>query len=459
MTYKSAALLIVILVMGIVWSPALAQDTPTPSPLENEQSAMRPPDILATAQAMVEYAERVQQSTLDRIGSFMTFLEAAGVIVTILGVLIGGLAAYRSINISSRLSEIEEAKTDIFETRGEYNSVLAELRTTISQAEITQTQANIRQQTLENLLSEALELQTNLENKLRDQNNQLGRALSLAQLGARQTQLGNKTGALNIFREAAEIVKNNPMIHYFMGDLYLRLGDYHEGSKNLKITIEQEPNFLPAKLALAYALRLEGDRDKHLRAERYKQAEELFMEVYASDKDRDLLDVTGESAYGALAGLYKRMGQYDKAREFYEHCETITPYSSYPIVNLGLLYYSHGEHLTIPEKFAGQDTRSIALHYFETTRKRAIYAITISSADHWRFFDLIVSETVLMDTDDKITLEHVQDHIDQAFARTPIQEDRDKILDSLDAIRQAPNPPKHIDDVIQAIKSRLGKAR
>ncbi|MCU0466083.1 MAG: hypothetical protein MUF38_16130 [Anaerolineae bacterium] len=160
-----------------------------------------------------------------------------------------------------------------------------------------------------------------------------------------------------------------------------------------------------------------------------------------------MLDISGESAFGALAGLFKRQGNYKGAAKYYEHCLSISPRSSYAANNLGLLYYRWGERIGLKPEEALEKARE----YFQQSKANALYAVKLSSADYWRFFDLITAGTVLNEPFDDI-----EGHITQVFNRKPLKTDVDKLLGGLEELEKAPNPPKYIDRVITEVKQRAG---
>lgn len=347
-------LMVVFLLTGVL-STAAQDATPQPP-------ATPTPDVIATAQALVERAEAVQDQTLNSINSFMASIQ---VLSGILGIVFA-VIAYINFRQTSELSQ-----------------------------------------------------------RIKEEINPFVRSLSLTQFGLRQVDMGNYVVASEIFREANKLNPNNPIIRYFTGDLYLRIGNIREGKRNLKFAIENSDS-PSAKASYAYALRLEGDQDEIGRDERYALAKKYFLEVYQQDKD--LLDISGESAFGALAGLCKRQGNYQDAMKYYKHCASITPRSSYAVNNLGLLYYRWGKEIGLTPEEAHKKARE----YFQQSKNNALYAVKLSSADYWRFFDLITACTALYEPFDVI-----EGHIMQAFNRKPLKTDVDKLLGGLEELKSA----------------------
>lgn len=405
--------LVVVFLLAGVLSTA-AQDAP-PQP-----TAISTPDVVATAQALVERAEAIQDQTLNTINSFMGLIQVAGVILAFITAVVGIFGFFGGRKVVVDMFDARKLLNETIENRKEYE---------------------VKQKEIITQFKEIDNLQTNLITQVKN----VSEAISLTQLGLRQADMGNYVVASEIFREANKINPNNPVIRYFTGDLYLRIGNIREGKRNLKFAIENGDS-PSAKASYAYALRLEGDQDELGRNQRYQQAEKYFLEVY--QQDRDLLDISGESAFGALAGLYKRQGNYKDAMKYYKHCASITPRSSYAVNNLGLLYYRWGEEI----EANSEQARKKAQDCFKQSKENALYAVKLSSADYWRFFDLITACTALDESFEDV----IEGHITQAFNRKPLDTDVDKLLGGLEELEKAPNPPKDIERVITDVKARAG---
>ncbi len=203
-------LMLVFLLVGVL--PTAAQDA-TPQPL-----ASPTPDVVATAQELVERAEAVQDQTLNSINSFMASIQVLSGILGIVFAVIAYVNFRQTSEISHWISELPQ--------------------------------------------------------RIKDEINPFARSLSLTQLGLRQVDMGNYMTASEIFREANKLNPNNPVIRYFTGDLYLRIGNIREGKRNLKFAIENGDS-PSAKASYAYALRLEGDQNEMIRNKRYQQAKNI----------------------------------------------------------------------------------------------------------------------------------------------------------------------------------------
>lgn len=385
---------------------------------ESTQESTQAPDIVATAQALVDDAERIQEKTLDSVNTLLGMIQVFGIAVaivgaflSILGFILIGFGFRNNLRLGEELKKARDASREY------------EVASTV--------------------LQEARDLRKELDTQLE----QATQSLSLVQLGTRQVDIGNINVALDIFRQAEQLNSDNPVIKYFIGDLYLRRGQYEEGISKLK-PISQRTDLLVAQASYAYALRLKADKSMSQTSKKhdYDTARQVFEELMK--KDSNLLDISGECAFGALAGLHKREGDYDKARKIYEHCHAVTPHSSYPVNNLALLYYRFSKHINLDTE---QDARAIALGYFEQARNRARYAINISSAEYWNLFDLLTADVAL----EKASIDELEAHIQQIEERKPIAADIGKLLDGLIHLKEADNPPQHAAAIVAMIESRL----
>lgn len=416
--------LVIWLVLLLVATPVYAQ-TATVEPTAAPMTVIPDADPLAEAQAL-------HAQTITNINSYLTFLQTlTGVVgfVGILGAIIG--------------------ITGFFDLRRHWTSIKSQGDTYLANIKTTQDNLATQSKELEQRQRELAQFGRDLQQRMNDFERVRAdlearfqsaiQALALAQLASRQVDIGNLNAARDTLMKARALEPNNHVLNYFLGDLFLREGEINQGMTYLA-EARKVGAFLPADATFAYALRLAGDQetDTHKRAEWYAQAEAEFLKVYHLDSK--LLDISGESAFGALAGLYRRRGDIESALHWYEHCRSTTRNNSYPVNNLGLLHYRY--HKVHPKA-----DRDIGKNYFALSKRRAKAA---SVQSYWRHFDLIVAESVL----DEITLDEIILLIDDALAYDPPDVDIDKLLDGLRELAQANDPSKLIAPVIDEIERR-----
>jgi len=216
-------------------------------------------------------------------------------------------------------------------------------------------------------------------------------ALSLAQVAQQQIQLKNLNEAVLRLKAAHKLDPENPVILYFLGDVCVRLGQKQEGLDYLKQVMDSDDPFPSAQASYAYALRLIGDdyyekNDQEQGKKFYQEAEKLYRHLYIDHPE--LLDIFGESVYGALGGLYRRWGDVDNALLYYERALNTTPRSSYLLNNIAALEFCR-------DRAAGEARFQDALNY-------ANEKLRIDNADYWPLFDRITAQIALGNVFDDI---------------------------------------------------------
>lgn len=276
-----------------------------------------------------------------------------------------------------------------------------------------------------------------------DQIDQKIQAVSQLQFAIEQVDLGNVTTALAILQDIHALMPDDPVVNYFLGDALLRQGKFDEGATYLE-KAQRKENFWAAKASYAYARRVQADRKKisGSREQVYQQVDALFNDLY--DRAPLLLDVQRESAFGAWASLKRRLGDMQAAAEIYAHCASVTPYSSYPLINLGLL------HL-MPE--SSQDSNfepdlGTGLTYFREAFEKAERKLVLNPTDHWPIFDIILSLTVLEEPIDEI-----RPYWQQVRDLRVIPADAQKLFDSLEQLREIDQISDHAEAVISFIEA------
>jgi tetratricopeptide (TPR) repeat protein len=338
--------------------PSQAQGTPTPTPtigLTNTPNAdaQLPPDVILQ---LAQNASENAKSAVDSANTILTLIQS-------FGVMLGGLIAVAGI--LGTLVGIRTL-TDFNETRERFRTEME--------------QALERLQGFERRVEEDTAA-------MRKQGDQAIRALTLLQLGKQQMDSNNLDAARNALEQAYQYDPNNRAVNYFLGELYIQLELLDKGLEHLRLAGAELPaderGFPAAKAAYAYAFRRKGDiePDGEIRRDFYYRSEGLFREALRNNPK--LLDIEGESFYGALGGLYRRQGRYQDAIECYEQAINATgSTSSYPYNNLGILY----TRLKNEAKAALNFERAA---YFSAQR------LDDKPQDYWARFDMVTAQTML----------------------------------------------------------------
>lgn len=397
----------------LVIAPVIAQET-TPEAISQTIQAETLLQQAENAQTQVDRAFEQLDGMLNLIQFIITVASIIGVIASFFGLRNLWLQNQALAQVNDKLKILESLE----------NAITSTQKTTAEQLE---------------------EIKT-----LHDEINQQTSALSLVQFAQQQINIDNLIEAENLLSSAYESDKQNRVVNYLLGDVLLRQGQLDESITHLETACEGDD--LPAADAsYAYALRLKGTRaqeveQNHDEGERYyAQAIQRFLQV--KEKNPRLLDVTGESVFGALAGLYRRQGRIDEAITIYEHAADVTPYNSYPWNNLGILHYQRGDI----EKAQGYFQRSYI------AAERYAYA---RPTDYWRLFDMLTALIVLQTVpkhpaeavDEKIT-QLMQQIFDLDPGTDPIQ----KLIHGLESLRNTSlnHPLPHVETTINTLQQHL----
>lgn len=427
-------LLILILLCAVVIDAQDAEETETP--------AVDASQVLDDAQALVAQAQDAQARNLDVANSIMTMIQVGGIfvaIVTGLAVLISGLFGVSSIReLRGQLATIREEIHSLEELKRDMSNQLVTVRaeiTMLKQAkdEVTQTAEQLG---MMNDLPEQVDIR--MAEQRQDANRQM-KALSLVQFAIQQISVGNRHAALNTLLRAITLQDDNAVINYFHGEVLVREGDYEQGIVHLEKACQAD-DMPDASATLAYAYRMMGDENPDQSDKYYSHAENIYLTL--REGHPELLDITGESVYGGLASLYRSRNMIDKAIKIYEDIERITPNSSYPINNLGLLHFEHDD-----KPFASRDK---GREYFEKARRKA----TVKGTDYWRIFDIITAEIALEET----AWETIQRHIDDMFDLEPTNDDILKLLGGIRQLQKSAQPPQHSNQALDYIRTRVDNA-
>jgi tetratricopeptide (TPR) repeat protein len=379
--------------------PAAAQEptgTPSPAPTAPSAPSASPDDILAAANK----ASADANQAVNLVNSMLSFIQVAGVIGTILAALSAAAFGYTGLRTIS-------------EYRGELNK---------ARAELDEMRARLEAETAE----------------VRGQGNRAIRALSLMQLGEQQLESRNIKAALRVYREAYDLDPENRAINYFLGELYIQDREIEKGIHHLELALSGGEDYAPAEAALAYALRLQGDRAKDPveRNLRYSEAEHRFLKALKSDPA--VRDINGESVYGVLGGLYKRQNRIADAIRCYEEAARITPQSTYPVVNLAMLLFMDGR---LDE----------AKEYFRRSAAMSSRLLEANPADYWTRLDLTTAQLVLGQVDE--AKRNLTSATRQLQSVSPLE----IFLGDLHRLRNAPQPPPDIDQIIDTVQQAIDR--
>lgn len=372
---------------------------PTPTPLPPSSP---PPPSETSLDALLAQAERTSEDAsraVESVGLILNFLQVAGL-------LFGGLAAVATF-LGART--IFDYRDELSKARQELDALRTELKNDAESARKTLQDAETR-------IQESL-------NQTRAQGDRAIRAMALLQLGEQQMEARNWKAALRTIEAARELDPDNRAINYFLGELYIHQRDLRRGIEHLERAQADGSIFPPAEAALAYAIRLQGDRaqDINERNKHYAEAETHFLA--AINADPQVRDVNGESVYAVLGGLYRREGRLDDAIRCYSEAERITPQNSYPINNLAMLHAVKGD--------AEQAT-----HYFRRSFGMAMRSVDANPFDYWAQFDLITAMAALGQSDDAIQ------QIDRVMAYPPNPGQLEGLVETLKALVRANGSPE-----------------
>jgi tetratricopeptide (TPR) repeat protein len=392
------------------------------SPTPEVNSTITAATVLQEAQRVMEQADRQSASTFNMMNWLFGFIQVVGVLIAVVAV----FASY----ITSQRRHIKEAQ-----------EFIEEARVTIAQ-EVATTQDLIKQlnealQNVGELTSLRDQIHTGLK-EVSEKTSKVAEALSLTQFAQRQIAIGNLVAATDNLNKACEVDPENRIIHYFLGDVYVRLGQLNEGIKHLRQARSGEYKIPSAEASYAYAIRLQGDHNPQKAESHYAEAIIIFDEVFQTSPD--LLDISGESVFGALAGLYRRQGRIEKAIEWYEHARKITPQNSYPLNNLAVLNFRLG--------------KSEVKAYFEDCLKIAQDRLNVRSFDYWNRFDLLTAQ-IALDT----PFEKLEAQLQAVFKLVSNPGPLEKFLLGLEDLQKAPAPPVSIDQVINEVRREINQKK
>ncbi len=327
--------LLALLLMALLCSVMVAQAqeaTPEPPDAVVQAMATQAADALERAESAIERAEQRIDTTLNLVNVLLASLGLAvtvgGVVIAVLGYI--GIRQY----IQHKIEESIESIANRVET-----------------AVIQRTE-------------------------------QASRALALLPIGERQYLVQDYSGALKTYQRALELHSHNAVIHYHIGIVHLLMNDLLAAETSLDRAIELDAQFLPARAARGYTIRRKGEQlpEGKDRDDMFQDAARILNTVL--DQSPYLVDIDGQSWWGALGSLYRKQGKIDRAIDAYNEAARVTPFSSYPFSNLALLYGQKG------------DTAQME-HHYERVERLAHDRSLIEPNNYWWYTDLLASRLAL----------------------------------------------------------------
>jgi Flp pilus assembly protein TadD len=364
--------------------PTLAQEVMPELPIPPAVSVEQVDAALAEARAAREAVEdnnRFTEGLTNRVDMLLSFLEVgsgvAALLVALAAVL--GITSLRDLRRGLR-QQFDDDRDALLKRFNEERTAL-ESRADAANRQIDALRAELAAELAE------VKSATQLVKSVREQGDRAIRALTLVQLGEEQLADSNWAAAKRTFLEAYRLDDHNRAVNYFLGELYIMERNLDKAEYHLRrshIDDQGEPDddaqvFPPAEAALAYVLRLRGDKEPEgdSRNEFFASAERRFLK--ALRLDRSVRDINDESVYGMLGALYRQWKRFDDAISAYEKASRITPNRSYPLNNLAMLYYMRGETSRSTPLF---------LRAIELAERR----IADNPADYWAYFDRITGQ-------------------------------------------------------------------
>lgn len=333
--------------------------------------------------------------TAQRIETEFAELEALS--VTIQGAELDGDVLETLVAKATQLSAIEDRALGylgIFESIGFAFTAVAVLFTFIGIVAGFRYDDSIKQ------MDKAIQRMNDIDEQFESRRRILresGLAQSLMMLAERQYKSRDIEGALQTYQRALELEENNPVVFYFIGYILTQKNMLTQARDILIKAKELEP--LPQiQAALGYVYRRIGDEADKVgnygrRNEHYELADKYLHEALESSPR--LVDVDGESWYGSLAGLHKRLGNIGdnetpeqerqhlrQARDYYARAAEVTPLSSYPKFNIAMMTL----------RLDGVDA---AMPKFKETERIIEKELQAEHDNHWYWANLLLTKVAL----------------------------------------------------------------
>ncbi len=396
-------ILSIILILLILTLPLIAQEeTPLPPPTpdvvptlifladQGQQRANESQAAVVRAENAADRADvavaRVDDGVEDAF-SLLGLYESVGVTIGLLTAVAGAFAAVigglYARNIQRAISQLEETRQLVKKEVEDTKQMLKD--------EVDKTQTLIeheleeeRQRLNAALKEKSTELETlhqELESTARAQREETTRALmahSLLNLAERQYRATDFKGAIDTYKRALELDVLNPITHYQLGYVYIHSDLLEQAVEHLSRALEMDPQLAQAQAALGYALRRQGEAMEKgpERNRMLNRAESNLLDALSLSPR--MLDNDGESWWGSLGGLYRRMGRVEQTIDAYEHAADVTPHSSYPFSNLALLHSLNGDY-------------DAMIKAYERVERLALTETNSERNNYWAYNDLLTA--------------------------------------------------------------------
>lgn len=367
--------------------------------------------------------ERIEAAE-GRALSYFSLFEGLGFFITVVGLLVALVGIFAGFTFASRLREFREMEKEytekIYQIEKDSRNTFEELETNLRDtSQNIQANYNKQLQELEQKWQESVKENQKIRTDFSSENSRLrtrfqevaakaSLSLSLTPLARQQYQSGDLKGALETYQRAAKLEEEelsqdqqqriNPVLYYHIGYILTNLNQLEEAEVHLEKALIFDENLQHARAALGYVYRRMGDvYDRRAKVQNLSDDERLNTlkkrnDLYAKAAKNlqtalinmpHLIDDDNESWYGALAGLYKRLGEFDKAKVYYKEAAKITPQSSYPVVNLALI--------RLIEVGDTEEVREL----FRDVERLARYELQAELDNYWAYGDLLTAQLVL----------------------------------------------------------------
>lgn len=334
--------------------------------------------------------ENISATTaFDYIGAITNILALAGGVVAVGGAIAGYIFWRR----------LQNAQSELVNTKAETEKL---------QEQLLQATAKAEEQA----------------NQISEQRKHVQLASTLISLADDQRATGDLYGAIRTYKRSLQLDDRNPFALYNMGYIYTELKRLDDAEDRLTEALEIDPQFHHARAALGFVYRRRGDNYRYAAKEaqdnatadalrsqyeaEYRKAENLLTE--ALEEVDSLVDADGEAWAGSLGGLHFRRGDYKQAMKYYKLAAEVTPYSSYPLLNIGRLHLraNNAEYIQCFQRVA------------RLARRQALAKLT----NYWKYGDIVTSGLIV--DDESVAVENALKSIQELVEVLP--ESLDDIL-------------------------------
>jgi len=270
-------------------------------------------------------------------------------------------------------------------------------------------------------------------------------ALVYLGLGDRLYNQKDIKNAVEAYKKVRSLLPDDPQINYVLGRIYSSAEYFDDAIESFESALKVQPDLPEVEMELGLAYRRRGEYQKGPNAdarrtadytkaiEHLQHATELSSNHRASFATLSGLD-RPEDAFASIGGLYRRMGEYEKALDYYEQAYRINPSSSYALGNVASLAW----YLTQVDKARE--------HYILAEALAKIHIMTPHPEDYWDYYDLALAQLVLGKTNEAM------DTYKLAIEKTPGRIQFDSALDVLRFLQKAKDPIPGLNDAIDKIE-------